>query len=94
MISPVNWITLASSPTPLAPGQSEQVQVALTPAEDQPLGRFNGDLAVDYGSTGVPVPFTIDVVSDQHGSVQVVVDDESTTATEAGGAPRRAPSCS
>ncbi len=85
MVSPVNWITVASLPTPLAPGQSEQVEMQLTPAEDQQLGEFSGTLGVDYASTGLPVSFNIDVVSDQVGSVQVVVDDESSTTTETGG---------
>ncbi|MHB1558117.1 MAG: SdrD B-like domain-containing protein, partial [Isosphaeraceae bacterium] len=83
--SPIGWIAAASVPTPLAPGQSETVQVTLTPAENQQLGRFTGALGADYGSTGLPVPFTIDVTSDQHGSLQVIADDEGSTATEAGG---------
>ena len=76
VISPVDWITLASQPTPLGPGQSEQVQVQLSPAENQQLGLFNGNLGADYAGTGVSVPFSFDVTSDQHGSVQVIVDDE------------------
>ncbi len=85
IVSPVSWITAASVPTPLAPGQSEQVEMQLMPAENQALGEFDGTIGVDYGSTGLPVSFSIDVVSDQHGSVQVVVNDESTDLTEAGG---------
>ncbi len=85
VVSPVSWITLASLPTPLAPGQSEQVEMQLTPAETQQLGEFNGTLGVDYAGIGLPVSLNIDVVSDQHGSVQVVVDDESSTLTETGG---------
>ena len=88
IVSPVDWITLASLPTPLAPGQSEQVEMQLTPAENQQLGEFTGTIGVDYASTGLPVSFSIDVVSDQHGSVQVVVDDESTT-THGNGRPFR-----
>ena len=85
IVSPVSWITPSSMPTPLAPGQSEQVQVILSPAENQQLGLVNGNLGADYAGTGVAVPFSFDVTSDQHGSVQVIVDDESTTATETGG---------
>ncbi|MGP0068315.1 MAG: beta strand repeat-containing protein, partial [Isosphaeraceae bacterium] len=85
VVSPVDWITLASLPAPLAPGQSEQVEMQLTPAETQTLGEFTGTLGVDYGSTGLSVPFTIDVVSNQQGSVQVVVNDQTTTLTETGG---------
>ena len=85
VVSPVGWIALASQPTLLAPGQSEQVEMQLTPAEDQQLGEFTGTIGVDYGSTSIPVSFTVNVVSDQHGSLQVIVDDETTTATESGG---------
>ena len=84
VVSPVPWITLASLPTPIAPGQSEQVEMQLTPAEGQALGPFDGTLAVEYDNIGLSVPMAVDVVSDQHGSVQVIVDDEGTTATQAG----------
>jgi hypothetical protein len=85
IVSPVPWITPAGAPAPLGPGQSEQVEIQLTPPEGQQLGQFNGTLVVDYANVGLAVPLSVNVVSDQHGTVQVVVDDESTTATETGG---------
>ncbi len=80
--SPVSWITPASDPQPLAAGQSEQVEMQLDPALNQTLGLFTGSLTIGFGNTGVAVPISVIVVSNQQSTLQVTVDDDLTANAE------------
>ena len=70
-------------PAPIAPNQSEQIQILLSPSLSQSLGQFVGSLAVNYGSTGLLVPLSVTVVSNQHGSLSITVSDDLTSETSA-----------
>jgi hypothetical protein len=76
----VPWMSVASvNPLPsLAPGQSNQVTLVLSPAVDLPLGPYTGNLGVNGTGTGLQIPFTFNAVSDARGSLLVQSVDEYT----------------
>lgn len=82
------WMQLASTTNiaSLAPGQTSTVTLTLNPAEDLPLLRYDGQLALAGGRYGLNMPFQFRAVSDALGDVRVRVTDEFTYFTE--GAPQ------
>ena len=74
------WLTLVTpQPIPsLAPGQSSQVTLELTPTNGQPLGPYTGGLELSSQYAQSAVPFVFDCVSSQVGALQVTVQDELT----------------
>jgi len=74
------WLSVVTAqPMPsLAPGQTNQVMLALTPTNGLTLGDYSGSIILAGASFQVPVPFTFDCVSTQSGSLQVTVQDEFT----------------
>lgn len=65
-------------------GESREVQIALLPIADLPLGRYTGRLVVDVDGTTVPVPYDIKAVSGKTGDMVVKVEDEATYWDEDG----------
>ena len=61
---------------PLAPGQSSQVTLALTPAANLTLGAYSGSLQLTSPGANLTVPFQFDCVSTLTGDLQVTVQDE------------------
>ncbi len=99
----VPWLTLASaSPLPsLPPGGRHPIVLALNPAADLPLGRYDGTLVIHTRSGSSPgaaassgvnvnvsvsVPFQFRALSAARGDVRLTVTDEHTYY--ASGAPR------
>ena len=76
----VPWFSVASTnPMPsLAPGQSNQVTLVLSPATDLALGPYTGTLALNGSGTGLQVPFVFDCISDAHGALLISSVDEFT----------------
>lgn len=74
------WMRVASALplSSLAPGESVQVTLALTPDETLALGLHEGRLAVGNDTGRVTVPFSIRHVSEALGDVRVPVHDENT----------------
>ena len=72
------WLTLVTPQTiqPLAPGQSNQVTLALTPATNLALGAYTGDLELTSSNAQLGVLFKFDCVSTLTGSLLVTVQDE------------------
>jgi hypothetical protein len=62
----------------LAPGQTNLVTLALTPATNLALGAYPGSVVVACANSEVSVPFTFDCVSTQVGNLQVTAQDEFT----------------
>ena len=83
----VPWLQLASTnPLPsLAPGETNQLSLLLTPPEDLPLGVHSGALALTCASTSLAVPFEFRCLSEGRGDLRVTVVDEYTFYAE--GAP-------
>ena len=77
-LPPVPWLsTVTAQPLPsLAPGQSGQVMLALTPTNGQQLGEYPGNLVVQGSNTSLSVPFVFTAVSSLKGNLQVTVQDE------------------
>ena len=80
ILPPVPWLAVVTPQPipPLAPGQSSQVTLALTPGTNLSVGPYSGTL--DLSSTGMllSVPFTFNCISSQIGDLQVTVQDELT----------------
>jgi CARDB/Immunoglobulin domain len=76
----VPWMNIASGNTlpSLAPGESNLVTLVLTPSTNVALGPYTGNLAVNGSGVSVQVPFSLDAVSDAHGSVLIQSVDELT----------------
>ena len=72
------WLSLVTAqPMPsLAPGQSNLVTVALTPAANLPLGPYSSGLVLAGSNTETSVPFTFNCVSTISGALQVTAQDE------------------
>ena len=78
LLPSVPWLsTVTPMPLPpLAPGQSNQVTLALTPALNLPLGPYAGDVTLVSSNANLSIPFNFTCVSDLNGSLQVTVQDE------------------
>ncbi len=72
------WLTLVTPQPipPLAPGQSNQVTLALTPPANLALGAYTGSLELTSSNAQLGVPFQFDCVSTLTGSLLVTVQDE------------------
>jgi hypothetical protein len=83
----VPWMTLISPATisNLAPRDTATVILKLTPETDTPLNTpITGNIALNcVNGTGVTIPYRIEAVSEETGSLQVDVVDEYTYFTEA-----------
>lgn len=84
----VPWLRVGSAnPLPaLAPGQSNQVTLLLTPEPDLPLGPYTGSISLDAGAVGLDLPFTFRAMADLKGDLLVEAVDEFTYY--AAGAPK------
>ncbi|HYT60145.1 MAG TPA: CARDB domain-containing protein, partial [Haliangiales bacterium] len=80
----VPWLSLLSAATvpSLRPGEKTTVTLALNPASDLPLIRYDGVLALAGNQTGLSVPFQFRAVSDAVGDLSVSVLDEYTYFVE------------
>jgi hypothetical protein len=72
------WLSCVTvQPIPsLAPNQSGQIMLALTPTNGQQLGEYPGDLIIQGSNSTVTVPFAFAAVSTLVGNLQVTVQDE------------------
>jgi hypothetical protein len=72
------WLSVVTAQpiASLAPNQSGQITLALTPTNGQPLGEYPGDLVVQGSNSSVTVPFVFTAVSTLTGNLQVTVQDE------------------
>ena len=72
------WLSLVT-PSPLAslaPGESTEVSLLLSPPADLPLGQYTGGLQLAGDAATLTLPFTFRAVSDGHGDLRVEVVDE------------------
>ena len=78
LLPPASWLTLVTPQPvpPLAPGQSNQVTLALTPPANLALGAYTGGLELTSPNAQLGVPFQFDCVSTMAGSLAVTVQDE------------------
>ncbi|MCI0538539.1 MAG: Ig-like domain-containing protein, partial [Verrucomicrobiales bacterium] len=60
----------------LAPGQSHDISLLLTPAADLPLGAYKGSLAINGSGFGIQIPFEFRCLSDATGDLKIVATDE------------------
>ncbi|HLP77175.1 MAG TPA: CARDB domain-containing protein, partial [Candidatus Paceibacterota bacterium] len=76
----VAWMQLASTnPMPsLAPGETNQVTLVLTPPVGLPLGPYSGNLALNCTGDSLSVPFTFRCLSEASGELVVSAVDEYT----------------
>jgi Concanavalin A-like lectin/glucanases superfamily/Immunoglobulin domain/Carboxypeptidase regulatory-like domain/Immunoglobulin I-set domain len=76
----VSWLTQVTPQpiSPLAPGQSNEVTLALTPPSNLTLGANRGNLELTSSNQELSVPFTFDCISTAVGALQVTVQDELT----------------
>jgi hypothetical protein len=76
----LSWVQLVSTnPMPsLAPGETNRVILALTPAADTPLADFSGNLILQSSDAGVSVPFVFRTLSEAKGNLRVTAVDEYT----------------
>src|ERR1035441_9898383 len=74
------WLTTVTPQPipPLAPGQTNQVTLALTPPANLTLGYYTGEFNLTSPGGEVLVPFQFDCVSSLQGWLQVTVDRKST----------------
>lgn len=74
------WLSLASPATigTLAPGEHTTVTLVLSPAEDLPLGPYEGSLVIEGMTTNLAVSFRFDAVSEAAGGLHVLAVDEFT----------------
>ena len=83
----VGWMTLVSPPTlpNIAPGDTATVILQFTPSADMPLNTpVSGSIAMNIvNGNGVLVPYKVEAVSEETGSLKVDVVDEYTYFTEA-----------
>lgn len=81
------WLTttVSGEMPPIAPGEGRIVTLLATPAQDQPLGQFDGNVAVSDGNVGVNVGLKLRVLSEQRGDLLLTATDEYTFYAE--GAP-------
>ena len=72
------WLSVVTAQpiASLAPNQSCQITLALTPTNGQPLGEYPGSLVVQGTNSSVTVPFVFTAVSTLVGNLQVTVQDE------------------
>ena len=72
------WLSLVTPQPlpPLAPGQSSQVTLALTPAANLTLGAYPGSFELTSPNANLTVPFQFNCVSALTGDLQVTVQDE------------------
>ncbi|HTV41600.1 MAG TPA: immunoglobulin domain-containing protein [Candidatus Sulfotelmatobacter sp.] len=63
---------------PLAPGQSNQVTLELSPPSNLPLVPYSGNFDLTSSNAQVSVPFTFDCISTAAGALQVTVQDDLT----------------
>ncbi|MDB6065752.1 MAG: delta-60 repeat domain protein [Pedosphaera sp.] len=72
------WLSLVTpgSIASLAPGASNQVTLALTPATTLPLGPYASVLQLISSNAQLQVPFTFNCVSSKRGALQVTAQDE------------------
>jgi hypothetical protein len=74
------WLSLIStSPVPsLAPGARSTVVLALNPATNLPLTRYDGNLVLIGPQTSLSVPFQFRALSDARGDLVLTATDENT----------------
>jgi len=74
------WLSLTSASTmpSIAAGEKRTVTLALTPAIDLPLQKFDGMIVLQGKETRLEVPFQFRSVSDATGGVRVAVNDDYT----------------
>ena len=86
-ISAPEWIAMENGSVPsLAPGESSQINLLLTPGEEFQLNTIReGSVAFNCeNGTGFVLPFSIETVSDTNGVLLVDATDEFTYYTEEG----------
>jgi len=83
----VGWMSLVTPATlpNIAPGDTATVILQLTPSADMPLNTpVSGNIAMNIvNGNGVQVPYKVEAVSEETGSLKVDVVDEYTYFTEA-----------
>ncbi len=74
------WISLVTPETmsSLAPGESAEVSLRLSPDPNVPIGDYTGTIVAHCDGDSVTVPFTFNVVSDRKGDLRVEAVDEFT----------------
>jgi hypothetical protein len=87
-LPPVDWFGVAESvPLPgMAPGEARQIHLVIRAPLDLPLGEQRGTLAISDGLASATLPFSLAILSDSLGTLEVEVVDEYTYYAE--GAPR------
>ncbi len=82
------WLSLASVPRldSLRPGSNTTVTVLLTPPADMAFGDYHGTLVLQSANANLAVPYSFRPISENKGSILVVVEDEYTYF--AAGSPR------
>jgi uncharacterized repeat protein (TIGR03803 family) len=78
LLPSTTWLTTVTPLPipPLAPGQTNQVTLALTPPLNLPLGAYTGTVELVSSNAAAAVPFQFDCISDLTGALQVTVQDE------------------
>lgn len=84
LLPPTSWLKLASPQNigTIAPGQSVNIALQLTPPPDLQLGPYNGSLVVAGSNGGVNIGFQFRAISDQVGDLKVYCNDEFTYFAE------------
>ncbi len=72
------WLSVVTAQpiASIAPNQSAQITLALTPTNGQQLGEYPGSLVVQGTNSSVTVPFVFTAVSTLAGNLQVTAQDE------------------
>ncbi len=86
----VPWLASASPTTrpSLDPGAGTEFEVLFTPTADQALGEYKGQIGLVAEGFATTVPFSVRLVSDATGDLEIVAEDEYTYY--AAGAPKLA----
>lgn len=74
------WLSLNSDANlgSLQPGEKRTITLALKPALDLPLQKYDGVIVIQSSETSLNVPFSFRAISDATGNVKVAVNDDYT----------------
>ncbi len=87
-IPSVPWLSLGTPAVmpAMPPGGKASIVLILSPADDLPLGPYQGSLQVSTNLSSVSIPFAFECISDRRGNLRVTAVDEYTYWAE--GAPK------